>query len=137
VADSARKLHSSRGRETILLVEDEEAVRALIRDMLAPSGYTVLEAASGPEALEICRQRREPIALLLTDVVMPGMNGRVLAREVAALSPNTAVLFMSGYAEPVIARNGVLEPGADLLLKPFTRETLIRKIRELLDRSAS
>jgi two-component system cell cycle sensor histidine kinase/response regulator CckA len=137
VEERGQKIPSSRGRETILLVEDEQAVRDLICDMLSHSGYIVLEAADGPEALEICRQRREPIDLLLTDVVMPGMNGRVLARELTALCPHTAVLFMSGYAESVIALNGVLEPGAELLAKPFTRESLTRKIREVLDRSAS
>ncbi len=137
MAGSTRRIPSSQGRETILLVEDEPAVRNLIREMLSQSGYTVLEAADGPEALEICLRRREPIDLLLTDVVMPGMNGRVLARELSALRPGTAVLFMSGYAESVIALNGILEPGAELLLKPFTRESLTRKIREVLDRSAS
>jgi two-component system, cell cycle sensor histidine kinase and response regulator CckA len=124
----------SRGTETILLVEDEEALRQLIRVMLERSGYTVLEAADGSQALEICREHRGPIDLLLTDVVMPKMNGQALAKEVSELSPKTKVLFMSGHPQSVIATNGVLERGADLLLKPFTRDSLTAKVREILDR---
>jgi DNA-binding response OmpR family regulator len=129
--------HPHGGTETILLVEDEEALRQLIRDMLERSAYTVLEAADGPRALEICREHKAPIDLLLTDVVMPKMNGHALARQVAELSPKTKVLFMSGHPQAVIATNGVLEQGADLLLKPFTRDSLTAKVREILDRPVS
>jgi DNA-binding response OmpR family regulator len=129
--------HHPRGTETILLVEDEEALRQLICVMLERGGYCVLEAVDGAQALEICRKCDAPIDLLLTDVVMPKMNGQALARQVGELSPKTRVLFMSGHPQSVIATNGLLEQGADLLLKPFTRDSLLAKVREILDRSVS
>jgi two-component system cell cycle sensor histidine kinase/response regulator CckA len=125
---------SLQGSETILLVEDEESLRRLTRSLLVQSGYTVLETKNGAQALEVAHQHRGTIHLLLTDVVMPGTSGRVLAEKMALLRPDTNVLFMSGYTEYAVTAHGVLEAGASLLQKPFTREALTRKVREVLDR---
>jgi two-component system, cell cycle sensor histidine kinase and response regulator CckA len=124
---------NTRGSETILLVEDAEPLRKLAAMFLKESGYRILCAADGQEALQIARQNPGPIHLLLTDVVMPGMNGRVLGERLAASQPGMRVLYMSGYTDSFIAGHGVLEPGTHLLHKPFTQEALIRKVRELLD----
>jgi two-component system, cell cycle sensor histidine kinase and response regulator CckA len=121
------------GTETILLVEDEYAVRELARGILETAGYTVLEAPRGEEAIQIARTHRSPINLLLTDVVMPLMGGRQLAEAIKEIDRNIKVVFMSGYAESAIAHRGILEAGAELLQKPFTPDTLVRKIREVLD----
>ena len=125
---------SLRGNETILLVEDDPSLRVLAAHMLESCGYGVLEASSGAAALEISRQQKGSIHLLLTDVVMPGMSGRVLAEQVVAQSPNIVVLYMSGYTGQTIGAHGVLAEGSYFLPKPFTREALVRKIREVLDR---
>ena len=119
-------------QETILLVEDESNVRQLARQYLENQGYTVLEAADGAAAIEISNAHPGPIHLLLTDVIMPGMNGRELARRVSALRPETKVLYMSGYTENAIAHNGILDEGIALLQKPFTLTTLRTKVREKL-----
>jgi DNA-binding NtrC family response regulator len=100
---------------------------------LQESGYTVLSAADGMEALEVDRRHSGQIHLLLTDVVMPGMNGRVLAERLAPLHPGMKVLYMSGYTDSFIAGHGVLEAGTHLLHKPFTQEALARKVREVLE----
>jgi len=123
----------TRGTETILLVEDAEPLRKLAVMFLKESGYLILSAADGQQALQTARQHPGPIHLLLTDVVMPGMNGRVLGERLAPSQPGMKVLYMSGYADSFIAGHGVLEPGTHLLHKPFTQETLTRKVRELLD----
>ncbi len=123
-----------RGSETILLVEDESVVRCLTRDLLELSGYTVLEAASGEEALHAYEQFKEPIQLLLTDVIMPGMSGHTLAQNLIGRCPSLRVLYMSGYTDEAIARHGILEPGLSLLEKPFLPDILIHKVREVLDR---
>jgi two-component system, cell cycle sensor histidine kinase and response regulator CckA len=130
---------SIRGSETVLLVEDAEALRKLANMFLRDCGYRVLTAADGMEALELARSHSGPIHLLLTDVVMPGINGRVLGERLAPLQPGMKVLYMSGYTDSFIAGHGVLEAGTHLLHKPFTQETLARKVREVLDstRSAS
>ena len=119
-----------RGSETILLVEDEEALRGLTRSLLENSGYTVLEAELPEAATEIARQHRGTIHLLLTDMVMPGMNGRVLAANLAAFRPEMKVVYMSGYTG--FTHAGLADPEISLLAKPFNRETLLRKVREAL-----
>src|SRR5712671_6332316 len=124
---------NTRGTETILLVEDAEPLRKLAEIFLKESGYRILSAADGQQALQAARQHTGPIDLLLTDVVMPGMNGRVLGERLALSQPKMKVLYMSGYTDSFIAGHGVLEPGTHLLHKPFTQETLTRKVRELLD----
>ncbi|HKV05819.1 MAG TPA: PAS domain S-box protein [Candidatus Acidoferrales bacterium] len=121
------------GSETILLVEDADSLRKLAHALLEQNGYRVLEAANGAEALKVVEQQRKRIHLLLTDVIMPGMNGRVLAERLAPMQAGLRVLYMSGYTDSAIADHGVLEAGTFLLHKPFTEETLVRKVREVLD----
>jgi PAS domain S-box-containing protein len=120
------------GTETILLVEDEPAVRALVRDILTGYGYTVLEAASGAEALAFFEGDGSRIDLLLTDVVMPSMSGKTLAGRLTAARPDLDVLFMSGYTDDVIGRHGVLDSKLAYIQKPFTPEQLARKVRDVL-----
>jgi len=122
------------GKETILIVEDAEEVRKLAGQILRRHGYRVLEASLGGEALILCEQFKETIHLLLTDVVMPGMSGRELAGRILGLHPEVKVLYMSGYTENVIAHHGFLEKGLNYIQKPFTLESLVRKVREVLDR---
>jgi len=121
------------GHETILLVEDAPAVRALAHDVLTAQGYTVLEAEHGREALRIAKQYAGPIHLLLTDVVMPEMNGRDLVEQLAPIRPSIAIIYMSGYTDTVVVHHGGLDPGAAFLQKPFTPSALVGKIRQLLD----
>jgi len=122
-----------RGTESILLAEDSESLRKLAQSNLESAGFRVLSAQSGEEALEIATRHGSTFDLLLTDVVMPGMNGRVLAEKLSPRQPGMKVLYMSGYTDSFIAGHGVLEPGTNLLHKPFTEEVLIRKVREVLD----
>ncbi|MFZ3202183.1 MAG: PAS domain S-box protein [Candidatus Acidiferrales bacterium] len=121
-----------RGTEVILLVEDERGVRELSREYLEMAGYTVLEAEDGHTALELAAMHSGPIHLLMTDVVMPGINGHELAERVTRLRPGTRVLFMSGYTDQAIVNQGILESGAVLLQKPFTLATLAMKLHEIL-----
>ncbi len=121
------------GTETILLVEDESNLRYLARQYLEKQGYRVVEAADGVAAMQIAVAHAGVIDLLLTDVIMPGMNGRELAHRMSELRPNTKVLYMSGYTENVIGRNGTLDAGIRLLQKPFTLHDLKRLVREVLD----
>ena len=130
---STAKAPSGRGSETILLVEDAEPLRKLANMFLKENGYHVLEAGDGAEALQLMRENRTVIDLLLTDVVMPGINGRVLAERLAPRQPKMRVLYMSGYTDSFIAGHGVLEAGTHLLHKPFTEDALVRKVREVLD----
>jgi len=132
-AASAASPEATRGTETVLLVEDSEPLRKLAHRFLENNGYRVVAAANGEEALQTAVQERDPIQLLLTDVVMPGMNGRVLASHLVLRQPGMKVLYMSGYTDSFISGHGVLEPGTYLLHKPFTEETLMRKVREVLD----
>jgi CheY-like chemotaxis protein len=125
------------GSETVLLVEDETTVRGLIKKVLQMQGYTVLEASRGDEAVWLCEHRQGPIHLLVTDVEMPGMSGRELARRVAALQPEIRMLFMSGYTEDAVVGRGVLNADAAFLQKPFPPDLLARKVRELLGRPDS
>jgi two-component system cell cycle sensor histidine kinase/response regulator CckA len=120
------------GNETILLVEDEESVRALVRRTLEARGYRVLEAADGPQAVELALSR--PVDLLLTDMVLPGMGGSEIAARIHAIHPRARVLYTSGYTDDVIVRGGLMERGAAFLEKPFTPAVLARKVREVLDR---
>ncbi len=121
------------GSETILLVEDAEPLRKLAGTFLEAGGFRVLSAESGEHALEVAATHRGLLDLLLTDVVMPGMNGRVLAEQLSRRQPGLKVLYMSGYTDAFIAGHGVLEEGIHLLHKPFTEKSLIRKVREVLD----
>ena len=129
-ADSAQKLG---GSECILLVEDAEPLRKLAQTFLEAGGFRVLSAGSGEEALEVAASFSGNFDLLLTDVVMPGMNGRVLAEQLLRRQPGLKVLYMSGYTDSFIAGHGVLNPETHLLHKPFTEEVLIGKVREVLD----
>jgi signal transduction histidine kinase/CheY-like chemotaxis protein len=124
------------GSGTILLVEDEEAVRTLAAALLRRFGYDVLEGAGGPEALDLAAGHGGPIHLLVTDVVMPGMNGRQLAERLRASNPALRVLYMSGYTDNAIVHHGVIDRGVSFLQKPFTPESLARKVRETLDAPA-
>jgi CheY-like chemotaxis protein len=121
------------GTETILLVEDEEGVRELVRDYLRNNGYHVLEAADGVKAQDLAAAHRGPIQLLITDVVMPRVSGRELATRLTAARPHMKVLYISGYTDDSIFRHGVLEGGMAFLQKPFTLKSIGQKIREVLD----
>jgi two-component system, cell cycle sensor histidine kinase and response regulator CckA len=122
-----------RGTETVLLVEDEAALRDLTSSVLGACGYTVLEAKNGGEALDISQHHEGPIDLLLTDVVMPGISGRVLADQLVQLRPHIRIVYMSGYTGQTVGAHGILDPGSLFLQKPFTRDALARKLREALD----
>jgi two-component system cell cycle sensor histidine kinase/response regulator CckA len=124
-----------RGSETILLVEDEPAVRAVVQQVLERHGYTVRAAPTGVLALKLLAANPGEVHLLLTDVVLPGMSGRQLATQFSALRPDARVLFMSGYTSDAVVRHGVLEPGIAYLQKPFSPEALARKVRRVLDQS--
>jgi PAS domain S-box-containing protein len=124
------------GTETILLVEDEDAVRAVANRVLVLQGYTVLVAASGEEAVALYRSHQGPLDLLITDVIMPGINGAELVRQLGKDRPGLKVLFMSGYTGDAIAAHGVLERGTTLIEKPFTPRALVTKVREMLLRPA-
>ena len=123
-----------RGNETILLVEDEELVRCFTRTVLENNGYTVIEAAGGREALAAMESREREVSMLVTDVVMPHMSGRDLAQAVSRSHPTVKVLYVSGYSENVIIHQGVVDPGVDLIQKPFDIHELLGKVREILDR---
>lgn len=137
VVSDKRKIDTEEGlcgSESILLVEDAEPLRKLARTFLEAAGFQVLTAESGEKAMEVAAGYPGTFDLLLTDVVMPGMNGRALSEQLLPRQPGMKVLYMSGYTDTFIAGHGVLDPGTNLLHKPFTEEILIRKIREVLDR---
>ena len=128
---------TGRGSETILVVEDQEAVRCFAVAALKQYGYPVIEASNGNETIAIAKAHRGPIHLLLTDVVMPGMNGKELSERLKRLRPNLKVLFISGYPADVIAHRGVLDAGVAFLNKPFSPEELAQKVREVLTGTSS
>ena len=120
------------GAETVLVAEDDDKVRDLVYEILQYSGFAVLEARRGEDALRLAGEHAGPIHLLITDVVMPGMDGRDLAESLTALRPETRVLYISGFMDEAVVRHGVLEPGLAFLEKPFVPEALLRKVREVL-----
>jgi CheY-like chemotaxis protein len=122
-----------RGKETVLVVEDQDDVRDIALEFLRAQGYATLQASNGAEALELAGRHTGRIDLLMTDVIMPGMSGRELAQRLTALRPDTRVLYVSGYTEEAIGQHGVLEEGTEFLAKPFSRDALSRKLREILD----
>jgi PAS domain S-box-containing protein len=123
-----------RGTETVMVVEDEPAVRYLARSILAGQGYVVLSASNGRDALQMARDHKgAPIRLVVSDVIMPVMGGKVMAEWLKTTYPDLKILFTSGYTDDVIARHGVLDAGVEFLPKPYTPATLTRKVRELLD----
>jgi len=123
-----------RGNETILIVEDEEDVLTLAGRILSRQGYKVLEVTNGGEALEVCREEKQPIHLILTDVVMPQMSGRELIERCREIRQDFKAIYMSGYTDNTITHHGILEKGLDYIQKPFTIEGLTRKVREVLDK---
>jgi PAS domain S-box-containing protein len=138
-AKAEHAIHSAlpRGTETVLVVEDEEAVRLIVRRVLREQGYAILEARDGNEALRICAQKGDSIDLVLSDVIMPGMGGRELSRALAISRPTLPILFMSGYNDDGDLAGAGGDIGAGVLAKPFTSETLARQVREALDRRPS
>jgi CheY-like chemotaxis protein len=124
-----------RGSETVLVVEDDEALLKLITRTLTRFGYAVLGTSSGEAALDACERHGGPVSLMLTDVVMPQMSGRELARLLVARIPDMKVLYMSGYTDNAIVRHGVLEKGIEFIHKPFTAEAIVSRVREILDAS--
>jgi CheY-like chemotaxis protein len=125
-----------RGTETILLVEDDSQLRQLSSSVLAHCGYKMLVASAPEEGLELFKANHRDIRLLITDVVMPRMNGRQLAEQISQISPSVRVLYISGYTNNAIVHYGVLDPGLWFLPKPFTLSALMAKVREVLDSSA-
>jgi CheY-like chemotaxis protein len=122
----------TRGTGTLLVVEDEEPVRALLCRVLAAAGYTVLAAATGEQALDLEAHHGGPIDLLFTDVILPGMTGRELAEALALRRPGMPVLYASGYNEEMVAASGILNPGISYLAKPYTSEEVLRRLRGVL-----
>jgi PAS domain S-box-containing protein len=129
----AREDDCARGTETVLLVEDSDTVRKLARKLLEEDGYKVLEASSGDDGWQVSEHHQGPIDLLLTDLVMPGTSGREIAQRLMSRRPQMRVLYMSGYTDDAIVRHRVLDAKAPFIQKPFTRDALIRKVREVLD----
>jgi len=132
---SPRAAAPTGGTETILLVEDEDGVRELARDILRSSGYTVLEGRNGAEGLLLGERHQGALDLLLTDVVMPRMSGRELAERMVSLRPELSVLYMSGYTDDAVIRHGVLGSDTAFLQKPFTPAALVQRVRETLDQA--
>ena len=121
------------GNEMILVVEDEDAIRELTRQILARNGYHVLTAATGAEALSVLSEHGEEIDLLLTDVVLPQILGQALVEELRTHRPDLRVLYMSGYAQSVLASPGTFDQDVELIEKPFSERALLAKVRQVLD----
>jgi PAS domain S-box-containing protein len=132
-----KKVAPDTGTETILLVEDDDRIRVLVANMLKRNGYNVLIASQGDQALEIAARFQGRIHLLLTDVVMPGISGRILSERFTALRPDTRVLYMSGYSDDAVLRHGVRSASAHFVQKPFSIEALAQKVRETLAQPAN
>ncbi len=126
-----------RQRQTILLVEDEKMIRRVMSEVLEREGYRVLACADPREGIDVCQQYGGQIDLLLTDVVMPGMNGREMANQILKILPKLRVVFMSGYTENVLMHEGQTEPQIEYLQKPFKLETLTRKLAKVLGNSGA
>ncbi|MGH7230366.1 MAG: ATP-binding protein [Nitrospiraceae bacterium] len=135
IASDEKPRYAPSGSETVLLIEDEEAVRRFARSVLEISGYTVCEASNGMDGLSVAKRVRGPIHLLVTDVVMPGMSGREVAERLAPIHPETRVLYMSGYTDDAIVHHGVLDKDIAFVQKPFTPECLAQRVREVLNAS--
>jgi two-component system cell cycle sensor histidine kinase/response regulator CckA len=134
VPSAAAEITASSGKETVLVVEDDAAVRGFTRDVLRREGYAVIEACGGEEALKTASAADFEVALLVTDVVMPRMGGRELARALSATHPQMKVLYVSGYTANAIVHHQILDAGLDFLQKPFGSRELLVKVREILDR---
>ncbi len=124
---------ASSGTETLLIVENEAAIRNLLQMALRKSGYNVLAAESGREALDLVRNHSGPIHLLITDVMMPDIDGPELVRRLSTLRPETRTLFMSGYMDDALGEQGVLPANVNFIQKPFSPRTIAQKVREILD----
>jgi CheY-like chemotaxis protein len=131
--DAAAGENVARGTETVLIAEDEPDLRELTRIFLEGYGYKVLTAASAEQAIQTADAFAERIHLLLTDVIMPGMSGRQLAESILRKRPQTMIMYMTGYTDDMVVQHKVLEPGVQLLQKPFTKFDLARKVRSTLD----
>ena len=131
--ESRQNMKPARGSETILLVEDESAIRRLLTELLTYSGFTILQADNGVTALQVADQHAGPIHLLITDIVMPQMSGRVLAEQLTVRRPDMKVLYISGYEAHAIVHQGILDEGAPFLPKPFSNDALLQKIHKLLN----
>ncbi len=116
-----------------MIVEDDSSLRKTAHKILQTYGYNVLDAGEGEQALRITEEHEGPIHLLLTDVVMPGMSGRDLSKRLQSLQPEVKVIYMSGYTDDAIARHGILDQRVNFIQKPFSPESLARKVREVLD----
>jgi PAS domain S-box-containing protein len=129
-----KAVEALKGTETVLVVEDELVVREMIVLVLKDNGYTVLEASNGPEALAIFEQYKDQVNLLLTDAIMPGMNGKELTDRITAMNPNIKVLYTSGYTDDVIVHHGILEEGINFIQKPFVPSLLLQMVREVFEK---
>jgi two-component system, cell cycle sensor histidine kinase and response regulator CckA len=131
--EQAEPPHAAGGNETVLVVEDQDPVRSAVHRTLSSTGYRVLEASRGRDALELIAKRKEPIDLVLTDWMLPDMTGQEMVRRMRGLNPRVRVLYMSGYAGGTLAHQGVVEPSMTFLQKPFTPDVLFHKVRAALD----
>jgi two-component system, cell cycle sensor histidine kinase and response regulator CckA len=128
-----RRPPETSGTETLLIVENESAIRHLLQVALRRNGYTVLAAESGREALQLVRNHAGPLHLLITDVMMPDMDGPELVRQLATIRPDTRTLFMSGYMDDTLGERGILSTNANFIQKPFSPGTIAQRVREILD----
>jgi two-component system cell cycle sensor histidine kinase/response regulator CckA len=132
-AATAQRGAAPRGSETVLLADDEAPILKVARRILEGAGYTVLTASDGAEAVKVADAHKGTIDLLVTDMVMPHLGGRQVADKLRAERPGLRVLYLSGYTDTAAARQGLMEPGADFLQKPFATDSLVRRVREVLD----
>jgi CheY-like chemotaxis protein len=135
-ADPEPEVEATEEKETILLVEDEEALRKLASRTLQSQGYNILEASDGAAALALCQRHLPSIDIVVTDVVMPNLSGVDLVQRLKLVRPKLKVLYMSGYTDSTVVRHGIEETAVNYLQKPFTPDVLRRKVRELLDQSS-